>query len=134
MKNAVISGIIIGVISGIWIYAMHLSGGSTGSSHELKPIEYTSGLVPLIGLYFGVRGYRENYLNGRMSFFQGLVEGFKILIVGGIITMAFAIWYVSYIAVGTLTDFSGYIFGALLLGVLFSLAVSLLLMTKSKEI
>jgi hypothetical protein len=133
MKNAVISGIIIGVISGIWIYAIHLLGGSTGSSHELKPIEYTSGLIPLIGLYFGVRGYRENYLNGQMSFLQGLVEGFKILIIGGAITMAFAIWYVSYIAAGTLNDFSGYIFGALLLGVLFSLAISLLLMTKSKE-
>ncbi|EHQ27292.1 DUF4199 domain-containing protein [Mucilaginibacter paludis] len=133
MKNAVISGVIIGIVSGIWIYVMHWAGGSTESTHELKPIEYTSGLIPLIGLYFGVRNYRENYLGGAMSFLEGLVEGFKILVVGGIITMAFAIWYINYVAAGTIADFSGYIFGALLLGLLFSLGVSLLLMTKSKN-
>jgi hypothetical protein len=131
MKNAIISGVIIGVVSGLWIYIMHWAGGSTGANHEIKPIEYTSGLIPLIGLFFGVRGYRENYLGGKMSFLQGLIEGFKILLIGGIITMGFAIWYVNYIAAGTLADFSGYIFGALLLGVLFSLAIALLLMTKS---
>jgi hypothetical protein len=134
MKNAVISGIIIGVISGLWIFAMHWAGVSTGTSHDLKPIEYTSGLIPLIGLFFGVRGYRENYLDGQMSFLEGLIESFKILLVGGVIAVAFAILYINYVAAGTLADFSGQIFGALLLGLLFSLGVSLLLMNKHKNV
>jgi O-antigen/teichoic acid export membrane protein len=134
MKNAFISGAIIGIVSGLWIYIMHWAGGSTDTQHQINPIEYTSGLIPLIGLFFGVRSYRENYLGGKITFLEGLIEGFKILLVGGAITMAFAIWYVNYIAAGTLADFSGYIFGALLLGVLFSLAIALLLMTKSKDV
>ena len=136
MKNAVISGIIIGIVSGLWLFIMHWTGVSTASSmaaHEVNPIEYASGLIPLIGLYFGVRGYRENYLGGQMSFLEGLVEGFKILVVGGFIAIALAIWYINYITAGAVTDFSGQIFGALLLGVLFSLTVALLLMNKHKE-
>jgi len=134
MKNAIISGVIIGILSGLWIFFMHWTGVTTGPSHDLKPMEYTSGLIPLIGLYFGVRGYRENYLGGQMSFFEGLIESFKILMVGGVIAVACAILYINYVASGTLADFSGQIFGALLLGLLFSLGVSLLLMNKNKTV
>lgn len=134
MKNAIITGVIIGALSGLWIFIMHCTGVTTGPSHDLKPIEYTSGLIPLLGLYFGVRNYRESYLGGKMNFFEGLVEGFKILIVGGIIAVFFSILYINYVNAGTIADFSGQIFGALLLGLLFSLGVALLLMNKNKAI
>ncbi|RKR81156.1 uncharacterized protein DUF4199 [Mucilaginibacter gracilis] len=134
MKNAIISGAIIGVLSGLWIFIMHWSGVTTGPQHDLKPIEYTSGLIPLLGLFFGVRNYRENYLGGEMSFFEGLIESFKILLAGGVIAVTAAILYINYVNAGTLADFSGQMFGALLLGLLFSLGVSLLLMNKNKAI
>lgn len=134
MKNAIITGVIIGILSGLWIFIMHWSGVTTGPNHDLKPIEYTSGLIPLLGLYFGVRSYRDNYLGGRITFIEALIEGFKILLVGGVITVAAAILYINYINAGTIADFSGQIFGALLLGLLFSLGIALLVMTKSKSL
>jgi hypothetical protein len=132
MKNAIITGAIIGALSGLWILIMHLTGITTGPAHNLKPIEYTSGLIPLFGLYFGVRNYREKYMGGKINFFEALIESFKILIVGGIIAVFCSILYINYVNAGTIADFSGQIFGALLLGLLFSLVVSLLLMRNNQ--
>lgn len=132
MKNAIIFGVIIGILSGIWIWAMHIMGYTTLTS--TSPVEYTSVLIPIIGLYFGVKRYRDTDLGGNITFFEGLQESFKILIAGGIVAVAFAILYINYIAKSSISDFSGKIFGALLVGVITALAVSLLLMTDSKRV
>lgn len=134
MKNAIITGAVIGVLSGLWIFIMHWTGVTTSPHTDLKPIEYTSVLIPLIGLYFGARNYRDNYLGGRITFIESLIECFKILLVGGVIAVAAAILYINYVNAGTIADFSGQIFGALLVGLLFSLGVSLLVMSKSKNL
>ena len=133
MKTTVTSGAIIGLLSAVWIFAMHLLGISTMPSHDFTPIEITAALIPLFGLYFGVRAYRNKVLGGKMNFFEALVESFKILLIGGIIAIASAILYISYVSAGSIADFSAQMFGALLLGLLFSLAVSLLLMSRPKE-
>jgi hypothetical protein len=134
MKNAVIYGAIIGVLSGIWIFAMHRLGISTKPTAEFQPIEITSVIIPLIGLYAGVRSYRQNELGGRISFLEALIESWKILIVGGIISVVFAILFINYVTAGSITDFSAQIFGALLVGLLTSLVVSLLMMNRSKNL
>jgi len=87
-----------------------------------------------LGLYFGVRSYRENDLGGKISFLEALIEGWKILIVGGVISVVFAILFINYITAGSIADFSGQIFGALLVGLLFSLAIALLVMSRSKDL
>lgn len=133
MKNAVIYGAIIGVLSGIWIFAMHLLGISTKPTTEFQPIEITSIIVPIVGLFWGVRSYRENELGGYITFLEALMEGWKILLVGGIISIFFAILFINYIAAGSITDFSGQIFGALLVGLLSSLGISLLTMKSKKN-
>jgi Ca2+/Na+ antiporter len=134
MKNAIISGLFIGVLSGAWMFIMHAMGFSPQSS-RLEPIEYVSVLIPLIVLYFGVRSYRTNECEGRMGFLEALIHSFKILIVGGIITVAAAIIFIDEFAKeSSLMDFSGRIFGALLVGILFSLGVSVLLTTKPNKV
>jgi hypothetical protein len=131
MRNAFIWGAIIGVLSGLWIFAVYTLGYTNDlNDSTISPFEYTSGLIPLIGLYFGVRQYKFSYKNGRVTFLECLVECFKILIVGGVIAVFFAILYINLIAPGTISDFSGRIFGALLIGILSSFAVSLVLMRK----
>jgi len=134
MKTTIISGIIIGLLSAVWIFAMHALGISTRPSHDFTPAELTAGLIPLLGLYFGVRAYRDNAQGGVISFLEALMEAFKILLLGGIIAVAAAIIYIDYVSAGSIMDFSGQIFGALLLGLLFSLAVALLVMNKHKAI
>ncbi len=136
MKSALIPGIIIGVLSGFWLFLMHELGYDM-QSNQAAPIEYASVLIPLIGLFFGVRSYRNNVKGGEISFLEALVECFKILIIGGILSIFIAIIYVNYISSmpgGNIRDFSGRMFGALLVGVLFSFGVSLLLMTKTTKI
>lgn len=132
MKNAILFGLIIGVLSGAWIWIMYLLGYTVFTGGSV--VEYSSALIPIIGLYFGVKRYRNVDNNGNITFFEGLQEGFKILFAGGVVAVAFAILFVTYVAKGSISDFSGKIFGALLVGVISALAVALLLMTDSKRV
>lgn len=132
MKNAIIFGVVIGILSGIWILIMYLLGFSTFQA--TSPVEYTSVLIPFIGLYFGVKRYRDTENSGNITFFEGLQESFKILIAGGVVAVAIGIIYINYVAKGSINDFSGKIFAAFLVGVIAALAVSLLLMTDSKRV
>lgn len=135
MKNAFITGLVIGILSGLWLFAMHWMGYNTNGARQIAPYEYLSVLIPFVGLYVGVRAYRQNEMKGTISFLEALVQCFKTLIVGGVIAVFAGIVYINYISVGgNFADFSGRMFGALLVGLLFSLAVSLMLMNKSKAI
>lgn len=135
MKNAFIPGLIIGILSGIWLFAMRKMG-LTFTNDGVNPTEFVSVLIPVIGLFLGVKSYRDGELKGNMNFLEGLVHSFKILIVGGIIAVFLGIVYINYIEAKDTNwaDFSGRIFAALLIGVLSSLAVSLLLMNKSNKV
>jgi hypothetical protein len=136
MKSAILPGLIIGILSGIWLFIM-LSMGIKFNDNNPASIEFISILIPIIGLYIGVKRYRDNDLDGKMNFLEGLVEGFKILIVGGIFVVFIGIIYINWISnseKANWSDFSGRIFAALLIGVLSALTVTLLLMSKSKKV
>ncbi len=134
MRNAIISGLFIGILSGLWIFAMRALGFSP-QLENVQPIEFASILIPAVVLFFGIKSYRDNDLKGQMGFLEALIQCFKILIAGGIIAVVAAIIYITEFAKDkNLLDFSGRIFGALLVGVLSSLGVSLLLHTKSNKV
>ncbi|MCO5936723.1 DUF4199 domain-containing protein [Mucilaginibacter sp. RB4R14] len=137
MKNSVIFGSIIGVLSVVWLFVMRQTGYNLSDS-KTNPIEYVSILIPLIGLYFGVRKLRDGELKGNMGFLEALVQSLKILMVGGVIAIFAGIVFINW-GNGdsndtTFQSFSGRIFGALLVGVLEAFAVSLLLTTKSNRV
>jgi len=132
--NAVITGIVIGVLSGLWLFIMHLAHYDLVAD-KVSPFEYISIIIPIAGLYFGLRSYRRNECGGQMGFLEALIQCFKILVLAGIIAIFGAILYVSYVEAGSnISDFSGRMFGALLIGLLSSLAVSLVLTTKSNKV
>jgi hypothetical protein len=136
MKNALFPGLVIGVLSGVWLFIM-LKMGLTFSNDKVNPIEFVSVLIPIVGLYMGVKRYRDNDLDGKMNFLEGLIEAFKILIVAGIFVVFIGIVYINWISTAekaNWSDFSGRIFAALLIGVLSSFAVTLLLISKSKKV
>src|ERR1700749_1539648 len=97
MKNAILWGVFIGVLSGAWIFISH-TAGVTPSKDTVAPLEYFSFVIPLIGLLLGIRSYRANECNGQMGFLEALVQSFKILIAGGIIAVFASILYFSYIS------------------------------------
>jgi hypothetical protein len=136
MKNALFPGLVIGVLSGVWLFIM-LRIGLTFSNDKVNPIEFVSVLIPIVGLYLGVKRYRDTELDGKMNFLEGLIQAFKILIVSGIFVVFIGIVYINWISnaqKSNWSDFSGRIFAALLIGVLSSLAVTLLLISKSKKV
>jgi len=135
MKNAFITGIVIGVLSGLWLFIMHLAGYDL-TGDQVSPFEYVSCIIPIVVLFIGVKLYRDKDLGGNMGFLEALIQCFKILVLGGVIAGFLGILYISYIDSGqnNLRDFSGRLFGALLVGVLSALGVSLLLHTKSNKV
>jgi len=135
MKNAFITGLIIGVLSGAWLFIMHAMGYNLVKD-QVSPFEYVSIIIPIGGLFFGLKSYRNTDCGGKMGFLEALIQCFKILVLAGIIAVFSAILYISYIdtSYNNISDFSGRIFGALLIGLLTSLGVSLLLTTKSNKV
>ncbi|RFZ82726.1 DUF4199 domain-containing protein [Mucilaginibacter terrenus] len=136
MKNSVLFGLIIGVLSLVWLFVMRSTGYNLNDS-KANPIEYVSVLIPLIGLFFGVRNFRNGELNGKMGFFEAIIQAFKILLVGGALSVFAAIVFINLNNSGNDTSFqsfSGRIFGALLVGVIEAIAVSLLLTTRSNKV
>jgi len=134
MKNAIVSGIFIGVLSGLWMLIMHLLGFSPEKTN-VAPIEYFSVFIPLIVLYFGIKNYRNVDCKGNMGFLEALFQSFKILLIGGAISVFASIIYIEEFTKGNnLADFSGRIFGALLVGLLYALGVSLLFTTKHNKV
>jgi hypothetical protein len=134
MKNAFITGLVIGVLSGLWLFAMHLLGYDLNKD-QVSPFEYVSIIIPIAGLYLGLRSYRANECAGQMGFLEGLIQCFKILVLAGVIAIFAGILYVSYIDAGNnVRDFSGRMFAALLVGLLSSLGVALALTTKSNKV
>ncbi|MBC7745622.1 MAG: DUF4199 domain-containing protein [Flavobacterium sp.] len=134
MGNAIKFGLIIGILSGIWILILHLAGvyETSQGNGNFALLEYASILIPFIGLFFGIKNFRDNINGGKMEFFEGLFEGFKIMIVGGVIAAFCAVVYVQYSPSVLNTDYMGRIGGAGIVGILFNLAISISLMNKQK--
>ncbi|PJJ83282.1 DUF4199 domain-containing protein [Mucilaginibacter auburnensis] len=134
MKNALTWGLVIGVLSGLWLFIMHWMGYDI-KDDKASPYEYFSVLIPVVVLLLGIKSYRDTVLGGNMSFLEGLIESFKILLVGGVLAAFAGIVYINYVTEGNnYSAFSGRLFGALLVGLLSALGVSLVLATKSNKL
>ncbi|WP_256010899.1 DUF4199 domain-containing protein [Desertivirga xinjiangensis] len=137
MKNAFKYGAFIGIASGVWILVLHFAGvyeSQFPKADQPSWLEYVSGIIPVTGLYLGIKNFRNRVNGGRMEFFEGIFEGFKIMIVGGIIASFFASVYVTYVIKGLQTDYMARVGAAGVIGILSTLVISLLLMNKQHNL
>ena len=134
MKNAFVTGFVIGIFSGTWLFVMHNFGYSNSGNH-VAPIEYLSVLIPLVGVYIGVKSYKENEKDNSLSFFEALFQSFRILLIGGIFACLGGLIYLNYVDQGNdFLDFSGRLFAGLFIGILICVGVSLTLMNRSGKL
>ncbi len=130
MKTALPYGILIGLLSGLWIFVLQRNGAlnmeqAKNGFFGISAYEYLSVLIPFIGLYFGIRQYKHKLPNRQIDFFQALIQGFRILFIGGVITVFFMTIYLQYVAEPHNQDYMARLAAALLIGILLNLAVSL---------
>ncbi|WP_184549736.1 DUF4199 domain-containing protein [Mucilaginibacter sp. FT3.2] len=134
MRNAFITGLIIGAFSGTWLFVMKNFGYSNTGNH-VAPVEYLSILIPLVGVYMGVNSYKINEKENSISFFEALFQSFRILIIGGIFAILFGLVYINNVDQGNnLLAFSGRLLGGLVIGVLICVGVSAVLMNKATKL
>lgn len=134
MRNAFVTGLIIGVFSGTWLFVMKNFGYSNTGNH-VAPVEYLSILIPLVGVYMGVNSYKINEKEDSISFFEALFQSFRILIIGGIFAILFGLIYINNVDQGNnLLAFSGRLFGGLAIGIMICVGVSAALMNKSSKL
>ena len=138
MKNSLKYGLIIGFASGLYILILHLTGAYDVHypvSDHIAWYEGLSALIPLFGVFFGVKSFRDNYNGGRMEFFEGLFEAIKIVLIGGLIAAFFAVIYVAQITnLDKNMDMWGRIGAAGLIGIIYVLAIPLILMNKQRNL
>lgn len=138
MNNAIKYGFLIGLLSGLWIMLMHYLGvyqtGKTGPT-DIHWMEYLSVWIPFTGLYFGIKSYRKTHFKNKMSFFQAIMQGFKILLIGGLLYMATLSIYFRYTGSTVLKiDYMQRISALGVMGILLVLVVSLLLMNSPRNL
>jgi hypothetical protein len=138
MKNALKYGLLIGALSGAWILLMHFLGiyhENKGGPLNINWMEYLSVIIPFTGLYLGIKNYRNNINGGRLEFMEGLMEGFKIILVGFVLYAAASTFYVEYANSTVLTmDYYQRIGGAGLVSIIFNIVISLLLMNRQHNL
>jgi len=134
MKNAIISGSVIGVLTALWLFLINWLGYNTSTDH-LAPMAYASFIIPLAGIYIGVWRYKIIEEKNEISFFEAFFQSLKILLAGGLVAGFLAIVYISFVSKQiNLLYLSGRLFGALLVGILICFGVSLTLMNRSRKL
>lgn len=141
-RNVLVAGLVIGLLSGVWLLVLYLIGYETFFSDVLtiftsgKPLKditilvFTAILIPVIGLYFGLSSCKR-YENGeKFTYLNVLLTGLKILIIGGMIAITLTILYMQLTRHGTISDFAKMSIGASLVGVAAALIISIILTTR----
>jgi hypothetical protein len=140
LKNVLIAGLLIGLLSGAWLLVLYLIGYVTflpdlaGLMISGKPFRHqaillgTALLIPLAGLYFGLSRHRK-LKSGTISFREALTVGLKILLAGGMVTGVLTLLLLPA-ASGTVSEFARLVFWAALAGLAAVVILALLFRTR----
>lgn len=86
MRKVVLTfGLIAGVIIAgiVWLTALLVDNDTIGFE-RLEVVGYTSMIVALTMVFFGIKSYRDNYSGGKITFWKGCQVGFLISLIAGV--------------------------------------------------
>ncbi|OAQ38466.1 hypothetical protein A5893_13655 [Pedobacter psychrophilus] len=135
MRNALISGLIIGLTTILWVFSAQKIGFYPESllQNSEEWIIYTSLLIPFLGLHFGIKNYKTKRKN-KICFTEAIFEGFKILAIGSLLSAIFSFMYLSISIYNHPIDYMEVAVIALGIGLLFTFLNALILMDPQKKL
>lgn len=98
MKTLSICGLITGLVISGWMYLEFLAGfhgTATGRYTGFAALLFT-----ILGIYFGIRAYRNRERAGKINFWQGVLAGVVISVFAGLVTALFTFAYLQYLNPG----------------------------------
>lgn len=98
-KIILIYGLIAGaIVGGMMMITMPLYQNGTLNFDNGELLGYSTMIIALSMVFFGVKSYRDNYANGKISFGKGFQVGILITLVA--CTIYALSWEVSYSSIG----------------------------------
>jgi hypothetical protein len=85
-----ISGSIIAVL--VWVVAW-LCESDLIAFERMEFVGYASMLIALTMVFFGIKSYRDNYSDGKITFWKGVQVGLLISLIAGVLYFAGALSY-----------------------------------------
>lgn len=93
MKTELKYGVLFAAIVIVYVMLEHFLGFNT-TRHDIGQYTRLAGvIVPIVGVFFGIKAKRDNELNGVMTFGQGVKTGFLIAVIQTTLT---TIWFWFY--------------------------------------
>ena len=142
VKNILLTGCIIGLLSGGWLLALYLAGYLTfltdlvslltfeGAPRQVPLLVAAAAIwIPAAGVYFGLRNYGR-IKGGKLTFRSALGAGLKITLVAGVPALLFALIYWRTTAHGAMNEFARLVVAALLAGLAIVVIIALVLKAK----
>lgn len=86
MKTELRFGILFGSIAIAYVLVEHVLGFNS-TRHDIRQYTRLAGvLIPVLGIFFGIKAKRDSELSGALSFGQGVRTGFLIAVIQTTIT------------------------------------------------
>ena len=93
MRTELKYGVMFAGIVVVYVMLEHLLGINT-TRHDIGQYSRLAGvLVPIVGIFFGIKAKRDKELNGTMRFWQGVKTGFLIAVIQTTLT---TLWFLFY--------------------------------------
>ena len=95
MKKVVLTfGLIAGVVIAalVWVVAW-LCESDLIAFERMEFVGYASMLIALSMVFFGIKSYRDNYSNGKITFWKGVQVGLLISLIAGVLYFFGALSY-----------------------------------------
>ncbi len=93
MRTELKYGVMFAGIVVVYVMLEHLLGINT-TRHDIGQYSRLAGvLVPIVGIFFGIKAKRDKELNGTMRFWQGVKIGFLIAVIQTTLT---TLWFLFY--------------------------------------
>ena len=97
MKTEVKYGVLFALIVVVYVLLEHFLGINT-TRHDIGQYSrLAGGLVPILGIFFGIRSKRNHELNGVMTFGQGVKTGLLIAVIQTTLTTIWFLFYSTFI-------------------------------------